>query len=188
MPRYPGKLNTDVYAIQANEMRLAHIQYSAAEMVAADADGLIDGQALGAAAVTLTEFLNDMPYARNVTIVASDAQTGDCVVNGTNLADDVISETLAFNGTTPVVGTKAFKTITSIVLPIKVGSETCDIGWGQLVGLPYMFASKPLVFAQNDGAVDTTPALTVDADELEKNVVDFNGSLDGSVMDLYLAV
>lgn len=188
MGRYPGKLGCDVYGTLVDEMRLAHIQYSAAESAAADPDGLLNDTALGTGATTVTTFLAQPPCPRNITIVASATQTGDCVITGTNISDDVITETIAFNSATPAVGTKAFKTVTSIVLPVKAGTETCDIGWGQLIGLPFMFSAKPLVFAQNDGTVDTTPALTIDADEIEKNTVDFNGSLDGSVMDLYLAI
>lgn len=188
MAKFLGILPTDVYGITMNEMKVGHIQYTAAQMVAADPDGLLDGTALPAEATASTTFLNAMPYARNLTFVCSDTQTGDVTITGTNIADEVITEIVTLTSATPAAGAVAFKTVTSILLPEKVGSETIDVGWGELVGLPYKFAAKPLVFALNDGAVDTTPALTIDDDEIEKNVVDFNGSLDGSVMDLFFVL
>ena len=189
MGRFPGKVNTDVYGVQADEMRLVHIQYSAAQTAAAAAEGILKDEVFGTgAARTISTFIAQPPCPRNLTLVASGTQTGKVTVYGTNIADDPISEVFTMNSATPVVGTKAFKTITSVVVPVKAGSEVLDMGYGQLIGLPFLFANKPMGFALNDYVLDTTPTFTVDADEIEKNVVDFNGSLDGSVMDLFLAV
>jgi len=189
MGRYPGKLTSDVYGSLVDEMKVAHIQLVAAETVAADPDGLLDGTALPAAAADYTEFANDMPYARNITAVCSGSQTGDMVVTGTNMADDVITETITLTSDTPAAGVKAFKTVTKINLPAKVGSETIDVGWGDKIGLPFMMSAKPLAFAQDDGVIETTaPTLVVDADELEKNTIDLDSAMDGSVIDIYLFV
>lgn len=189
MGRYPGKLTSDVYGSLVDEMKVAHIQLVAAETVAADPDGLLDGTALTEAAQTITEFLNDMPYARNVQVKADAAAATKVTVYGTNLADDEISEELTLNGTNAVLGTKAFKIVTSVVLPIATGSEAIDLGWGDKIGLPFMMSAKPLAFAQDDGAIETTaPTLVVDADELEKNTIDLNSAMDGSVIDIYLFV
>lgn len=184
--RYFGELCTDVYGINVDKGSIAHIEISAAEAVAADADGILKETALGAEASTVTEFLNDMPYPRNVTIVASDTQTGDAVITGTNIADEVITETLTINSTTPVIGAQAFKTITSIALPAKAGSETVNVGWGDKLGLPYLLTKKTLVMACLDGVIETTAAtVAIDADELDKNTVDLNSNLNGKVVDLY---
>jgi hypothetical protein len=189
MNRYIGSLGTDVYGINADEARLAHITISAEEAVAADPDGLVDGYALGEEASIVTEFLNPMPYPRNITIVASAAQDGKVTVIGTNIADEAISEEITINGDTPVVGTKAFKTVTSIELPAKDGSETVDIGWGDKLGMPYMFNKKTLVMALLDGVIETTAATqAIDDDEIEKNTVDLSSALNGKVIDLYFAI
>lgn len=189
MSRYIGNLGTDVYGISADEARVAHLQLVAAQTVAANADGLLDGKVLGTGATTVTTFLAAMPYARNITIVASDAQTGGAVITGTNLKGDVITETITFDGTTPVAGAKAFKTVTSIVLPIKAGSENVDIGWGDVLGLPFMLTVRPLLWATDDGAIEgTAPTVVVDADELEKNTIDLDTAMDGSVIDLYFVL
>jgi len=189
MGRYPGKLSSDVYGSLVDEMKVAHLQFSATEAVASDPDGLLDGTALTASAQTITEFLNDMPYARNVQVKADAAATTKVTVNGTNLAGDDISEELTLNGTNAVLGSKAFKTVTSVVLPIATGTEAVDLGWGEKLGLPFMMASKPLAFAMDDGAIETTaPVVTVDADELEKNVIDLDSVMDGSIIDVFILV
>lgn len=186
--RFIGRLSTDVYGVSTDEIKVAHIALTKEQACAADADGLLKSAVLGEAATTVTTFLKSMPYARNVTIVASATQTGKATVYGTNIANQPVSEELTINSATPVVGAKAFKTVTSVVLPIKEGTETVDIGWGDILGLPYMFDKKPLVFALQDGALETTaPTLVIDADELEKNTIDLSTALDDAKsVDLYL--
>ncbi len=186
--RYIGELGTSVYGLSLNEMRIGHINYPKTATVASDADGILAEFELDEAGLEATEFLKQPPVARNLTIVASATQTGKVTVYGHNIAGEPIEEEFTLKSTTPVVGVKAFKTVTKIVLPAKEGSETIDVGWGELIGLPVTLSAAPLCFAMNDGVVDTAPAITADADELEKNVVDFNGSLDGSVLDLFLVL
>jgi hypothetical protein len=191
MSRYFGELSTDVYGINVDETKVAHISLTAAQACAADPDGLLADATLDSEKTTeVTEFLNPMPCPRNVTVVAS-ASTGEnakVIVYGTNIANQPISEEFVLTGTTPVVGNKAFKTITKIVLPIAAGSEVIDVGWGDKLGLPYMLSSKPLVFALQGGALETTaPTLSIDADEVEKNTIDLNSALhDEKTVDIFL--
>lgn len=190
--RYIGELSTNVYGINADESKVAHLHYAKEQACAADADGLLDGTALTAEVQTVTEFKNDMPYARNVTVVASDA-TGEnvkVVVYGTNIANVAISEELTLTGATPVVGTKAFKTVTKIVLPIATGSETVDVGWGSKIGLPYILDVKPLCFALQAGTLETTaPTLAIDDNEIEKNTITLATALhDEKAVDVYLVL
>lgn len=186
--RYIGELGTSVYGLSLNEMRIGHINYPATATVASDADGILAAFELGAAGLAATEFLKQPPVARNLTIVASDTQTGKVTVYGHNIAGEPIEEEFTLESTTPVVGAKAFKTVTKIVLPVKVGAETIDVGWGELIGLPVMLSAAPLCWLLDDGVADTAPSFTVDGDELEKNTFDFDGALDGSVLDLFLVL
>jgi hypothetical protein len=109
-------------------------------------------------------------------------------VNGTNFADEPITEAFAFlaNATDPTVGVKAFKTITSIVIPAQDGAgATFDVGWGECLGLPFMADENRVLRAIDDGVVETTaPTVVFDADELEKNTVDLNTSMNGSVIEI----
>lgn len=189
MGRFLGSLSSDSDGYTIGEMRVAHYNIPAASVVAADTDGLLDGTAFPAAAGTVSTFLNDMPYAMNVTAVASGTQTGDITVHGTNMAGEKISETLTMVSTTPVVGNVAFATVTSVDLPIKVGSETIDLGWGGKFGLPYMLAADELVFLKLFDAAADAGTVVVDADELEKNTFDPAGTPDGEkAIDLYIII
>ncbi len=192
MDRYDELVRSDVFGLPVNKATMIHIHLTKEQACAADADGLLNDAALGAAAAEVTEFLKPMPYARNVTVVAS-AATGENAkvkVTGTNIADKVITEELALSDDTPVVGTLAFKTITSVILPAAAGSETIDLGWGDKLGLPFMMANKPLVFALQAGAIESTaPTLVVDSDEIEKNIIDLDTALhDDKAVDIYLVL
>jgi len=191
MDRYDELLRTDVFGMPVHKMSVAHIHLTADQACAADADSILADATLDTEGETeVTEFLNPMPYPRNVTVVASaaTAQDAKAIVYGTNIANQAISEDFTLKGDTPVVGNKAFKTITKIVLPAAASSETIDVGWGDKIGLPYMLSSKPLVFALQGGALETTaPTLAVDADEIEKNTIDLNSALHGEkAVDIFL--
>jgi hypothetical protein len=185
--RFTGKLATDVYRTALDESKIARLSLTAAQAVAADADGLLAAEALPTAAADYTSFENSIPYPRNITAVCSNTQTGNMVVTGTNIKDEVITETITLTSDTPAVGAKAFKTVTNINLPAKVGSETINVGWGDILGLPYIFTVRPLLFATVAGVIETTaPTVVVDADEIEKNTIDLNSALAGSEIDIYL--
>lgn len=186
--KYVGELGTDVYGLTLDEMRIGHIRYTSAQTVASDADGLLASFELDTAGLSTSTFLNAMPYARNLTVVASAAQTGKVTVFGTDIAGNPIEEVFTLNGVTPQVGVLAFKTVTKVVCPAKLGTETIDLGWGELIGLPMTLASAPFAWAMDDGAQSTAPTFTVDASVLAKNVVDFNGTHNGSVLDLFIMI
>ena len=56
------------------------------------------------------------------------------------------------------------------------------------MGLPFILKGKPLVFVLDDGVLATTPVITADDDELEKNVIDMDGSLNGSAYEIFIAI
>ena len=186
-----GLYNTGVVNEPAFLGRIGRQTLTAAQAVALDTNGLLETTALPAgAAADYTTFAHPMPYARTVTAVCSASQTGDMIITGTNIDDVVISETITLTSDTPVESTKAFKTVTNINLPVKAGSETIIVGWGDKVGIPFMLATaakdRPIVEATLDGVIETTaPTLTADADELEKNLIDLNSNLNGKEVCIY---
>lgn len=106
--------------------------------------------------------------------------TGNVVVHGTNINDEVISDTIALNGSTEVAGAKAFKTVTSIDYPAEthVGTDTVSIGRGVKVGFPAIISNTGLVIAKNfDGSVDagTVTASTT----VEGSIYAVAGTLNG---------
>jgi hypothetical protein len=109
----------------------------------------------------------DVP--RNVTIKGNASGiTGNVKIYGTNFADAAISDTIALNGSTEVVGVKAFKTVTAIDFPAEVhaGTDTVSIGRGVKLGFPVALSNAALCPVHNfDGAVDAgtvTAATTVE--------------------------
>ena len=197
MGRYLGALSTDVYGISLKELRVGKLTLTAAQTVAADPDGILDGQESAADAVTtVTEFLAQPPYPRNITILpggtTDDVKAASITVNGTNIANQAISEAFAFlaNATEAKVGAKAFKTITSVVIPAQDGaSATFDVGWGDKLGLPFMASGNSVLHVLFDGVKETTaPAVVFDADEIEKNTIDLHSALDGSIVEIVVAL
>lgn len=188
---YPTNLwiNTDAYTKPVQQVRIARQTLTAAQAATLDADGLLAATALPVAAADYTTFVNPMPYARNITAVCSAAQAGNMVVTGTNIDNVVITETITLNGNTPVTSVKAFKTVTKIRLPIKVGVETINVGWGDKIGMPFMLQAakdRPIIEATFLGVIEATaPAITADADELEKNLIDLDSALNGSEVCIY---
>lgn len=185
-----GLYNTDVVTKPLLIGQIGRQTLTEAQAVAADTNGLLETTSLPTGATAnYTTFAHAMPYARTVTAVCSAAQTGNMVLTGTNINDVVITETIALTSDTPVESTKAFKTVTNINLPVKAGSETIIVGWGDKIGLPFMFgdaADRPMIEATLDGVIEATaPTITADADELEKNLIDLDSSLNGKEVCIY---
>ncbi len=70
-----------------------------------------------------------------------------------------------------------------------VAEDKVSVGVGKKFGIPYKLTADELVFLKLfDNAVDTG-TVTVDDDELEKNVFELNGTPDGAKpVDLYIVV
>ncbi len=146
--------------------------------IATDADYLLNDQALNGS--TVTNFLASIDFPRKVTMVASGATTANVTINGKNIRDEAISETIALNGTNTVVSTKAYKTITSVVLPT-VGGVTIDMGVNDALGLDRCMNGDEVLVTTIDGVREgTLPTVTFDNDEVEKNTVDPNTALNAA--------
>jgi hypothetical protein len=127
---------------------------------------------------------------RNVIIThTTDTTTdtlGNAVVTGTDYNDEVITETLTVAADSTVVGTKAFKTITSVVTAswVQAGgvSDTIEVGFDTLLGLARKLSAASQVFMTTVAGVTVLPsAIAVDADVISENTVDLSGATyDGS--------
>ena len=143
---------------------------------------------LTTAAQTITTDITQPSCARGLTMVMGKAEETSqaVVITGTNINGDVITETITSDGsdgTTPVAGTKAFKTITSITVPARkqATTPTCTISTTDLLGLKIMLPAAACVYATYfNGTLEGTAAtVKVDSDEIEKNTIDLNSSLNG---------
>jgi len=201
-PFNPNKgqtIQTNASGVVADMGYIANLSWTALEAAAANAAGAVLTEAASATAIVTVlaaDMLAQPPCARNavVTVAATTAahvKAAAIRVNGLDLDGKALYEDFTPTEDTPatLTGTKAFASFTSLVIPIQDGaSVTVSLGWGQLIGLPYKLSKKRVILTLNDGVVDTAPTLTISSSVLALNTVDFNGSLDGSVMDMSIIV
>lgn len=136
----------------------------------------------------------DVPRAVTATAggTAGDIKAIQVTVNGTNIDGEAISEDLpAFTVNTAgtVQGSKAFKTVTSIVIPAHDGNgATTAVGVNDKLGLPVKLSRNTVIAAYKDGTKEgTAPTVAVSSSAVESNTVDLNSALDGDaiIIDFY---
>ncbi|WP_135553214.1 hypothetical protein [Paenibacillus cymbidii] len=192
-----GKIKTDAGRFTVDRAFNAHI-------VIAAADAVLGTSAACHAAVTdtgvqqvITTGITNPTYPRNVTATsggtAGDIKAVQIIVEGTNFADEPITETLpAFtaDSATTVSGNKAFKTITKYTQPPMDGTgATVSLGYGTKLGIPYKLAHNTVHQAfRNQTKEGTLPTVTVDAAALENNTMALSSALNGTQVDVYLLV
>ncbi len=103
----------------------------AAQAVAGAANATINGALASSGAVTL-----DVP--RGVQVDSSDAgdTTQTVTITGTDVYGQSMVETIALNGTTDVLGLKAFKTVTQVAVSAALAGNL-TVGTTGKLGLPY---------------------------------------------------
>ncbi len=151
-----------------------------------------------AAALTISSGFTqpDVPRVVSITPAGTTGDVEACTVTvtGTNIYNQTITDTFAFlaNASTATVGVKAFKSITSAAFPASCESgafaATWDIDTTDKLGMnKCLNLAGHVVFTVFDGAFETTRAsVVVDVDEVEKNTVDPNGTLnDAKDVEVY---
>src|SRR6266496_4292861 len=132
----------------------------------ASSTALTTGQATSATVTTtVTTFTAQPDFPRNIVITpggtTADVPAGDVVVTGTNIRDEVITESFTFaaNATAATTGAKAFKTVTSILYPIQDGAAaTYDVGTGVKLGLRRKMNADNYINGSVDGTFEATRA------------------------------
>lgn len=136
------------------------------------------------------------PYGRNVTVVASGAATSNVTVIGRDYLGQAMRESFTLNGTTPVVGVKAFKYIDNITAGI-TAATTINVGYGARFGVPYKVMVVEREYADNVNAAagtltvpnltDPQTATTTDPRGLYTPTTTPNGLIEIEVEVLYSA-
>ena len=138
---------------------------------APSADGILASTALTTAIQTISTGITNPDFPRLLSIDSDGAASGDVLITGTNIRGEVVTDTIALNTTTEVAGVVAFKTITSIRLPVKQASESVFVGWLDGLGLQSIPWSTEVISEDSGNATDTGgTVLTRDSDEIEKCV------------------
>jgi hypothetical protein len=144
----------------------------------------------------VTTGITNPAVPRNITATsggtAADIKAIQVVVAGTNVYGEAITETLpAFTADSAgtVVGSKAFKTVTSITIPAHDGTgATTAIGHGAKLGLPVKLDRDTIVNAYLNGVREgTRPTVAFSATAVESNTVQLNSALNGNavIVDYY---
>lgn len=190
---YVQRLGHDIKQVTQASPRLQEIDN--AILAAAARLKLDHAGPTSAAAVTISTFLAQPDLPRNITITpggtTADVGAGDIIVTGTNIYGATITETVAVaaNASAAVATTKAFKSVTSVLLPGEDSpfGATWSIGVGDVLGLDRCMDGNNVLFATFVGVYETTrPTVTFSATAVESNTVDINGTLDGAKdIDLY---
>lgn len=136
----------------------------------------------------ITEGLSNPPEPRTITATAG-GTAGDVAnvavyIYGTDFDDQPIEEELPYftaNSATSnvVTGTKAFKTITKVLLPAHDGADaTTSIGFSDVFGLPFKLDNKMIRVAFDGAWEATAPTISI-SDTLSLNTIDIVGTPDG---------
>ncbi|MBA7564452.1 hypothetical protein ES708_06115 [subsurface metagenome] len=155
---------------------------------ALSADGCHAALALTTEVQTITTDITNPDVPRNVTVVATEAQADDVVVTGTDENGVAVEETLTLDGATPVLGLKAFATVTQIVYPIKDDGASVSVGYGDVLGLGLLLSRDSIVHAYFNGVLETTrPAVVFSSTVVASNTALLNSAMDGSavIIDYY---
>lgn len=186
-----GKLKTDA-TVAVDRAFIARINISASEATAASNTSVHAAVALKPTTQDVVTDITNPTYPRNIIVKGNaSGMVGNVVVTGTNFNDDVITETIALNGSSSVTGSKAFKTVTKIALPIQTngGTDTVSIGTGEVLGLPYKLSHNTVLKTYLDNTAEgTAPTVTTSDSAIESNTIDLNSTLNSKVVDVYLMV
>jgi siroheme synthase len=116
------------------------------------------------------------------TVTGEDSDTVTLTAKAPAANDDTLAIAVTAGSTGVTVGSSTNGTA-------GVPYDQISVGWGDKFGLPYKLYADELVFLKLFDKSADTGTVTADADELEKNVFDPNGSPDGEKdIDLYIVV
>ena len=142
----------------------------------------------------ITTGITDPDFARALvvcpTLNTADVAAGDVTIAGTNYLNESITDTITFieNDIDCRVGTKAFKTITSVTFPAEDSpyGASWSVGTTDVLGLDKCMGGDHYMFGTfNDVYEGTRATVTYDVDDVESNTIDLNSALDGSDVELY---
>jgi hypothetical protein len=146
--------------------------------------------ALTSAVQTKTTGFTNPDVPRQLLFTKTDNNcAGNIVVIGTNIADEIITETIALpTNTTTKVSVNAYKTITSIAYPaLTTGGDWIKTGTNAVLGMPEKSASDPVVWCTFDSAYNAH-TITLDATYVGKNLLTVTGAtFDGTkIVNVYV--
>jgi len=183
MSRYPEDPNLQfLRGSRGGKIRRGYLAHYALAPAAVAAGSVLTATALlDAAAQHLTQGFTHPDVPRVLSVKGNAAGiAGNVVITGTDANGFPLTETLALNGSSSVVGTKAFARIARIDLPARTaGGNTVQVGVTSKLGLWHQLTWDSRLVTLFDGAADAG-TLAIDDDEVSKNLFTPAGTLDGT--------
>lgn len=185
---------TDCASIENTLLR--PVAYDAGSPVVADPDRIVTVTDMIVGAYTVANASAAGGVALNVTVTHADAGLTDTLgtidVVGTDICDQVLTETITPGANATVQGLRAFKTVISVTGVDWVTNGAADqitVGFGELIGLPDYLINNTVLFATLNAVREATaPTVTFSTTVLALNTVDLNSALDGSAVAIYYLV
>lgn len=181
------------------ETRMFVARYDAADPAAASTTAVHAAVTDDGTEQTVTTSITNPDFPRAITATAggtaADIKAIQVTINGTSVTGATITEDLpAFTENTAgtVTGSKAFKTVTSIVIPAHDDTgATTAIGTADKLGLNHTLSANTVIPGMTtlDGTREgTEPTVATSATAVESNTVDLNSALDGTAVVVYYLV
>ena len=174
---------------------LRPVMYDAGSPPTLDVDRIVTVTDMIVGAYTIANASPVGGGAMNVTVTVTqdieDDTEGTLDIVGTDIDDQVLTETLTPLIGSTVQGTRAFKTVTSATGVGWVTGGTADditVGFGDLIGLPDYCVNNTVLFAVFNAVREAAAAVTFSTTVLALNTVDLTSATDGSAVSIYYLV
>jgi hypothetical protein len=187
--------DTDAANAGVENLLMRPVGYRAGQPVVADVNRIVISTDMIVGDYTIDEASAAGGVALNVTVtnvVVDAADTmGTIDIVGTDIDDQVITESITPAADATVQGTQAFKTVDHVtgvgwVIDSVDDEDQIEVGFGELIGLPDMLLHDTVLFVLfNNVREGTHPTVATESTILSENTVDLNSGLDGSVVVIY---
>lgn len=193
-PNLGQEQQTGVTGTHVYQSFVSHYQVGTADASVTSNTGIHAAIVDNAGTQTITTGITNPSVPRNIIAVAggtaADIAPMAVILHGTDFNGAVITETLPVfteNTAGTVLGSKAFKTVGTIVVPPHDGTlATTSIGWGEKLGIPDMLSRNSVLLATLGGVYETTrPTVVYSGSVLASNTVDLNSALNSTLVDIF---
>ena len=185
--------DTDAVNAGVENLLMRPVGFRALQPVVADVERVVVSVDMQVGAYTIANASAAGGIALNVTVTTTVTDGIDTLgtvdIVGTDIDDQVLTETITPVTDATVQGTRAFKTVTSVTGVDWVtngGEDLITVGFGELIGLPDYLLHDTVIFALlNNVREGTHPTVTTSTTVLALNTVDLNTALGGTDVVIY---
>jgi len=149
---------------------------SATSFTSANYKNTFDGSSTS---LTSTAGMIDAKYGRNLSCTGSSGSDHVCTITGRDYLGQVMKENFTLSGTGVIAGKKAFKYVDRIDIATGAASDTVDVGWADLLGLPYA-ATSMLSDTENGVIAAGSMVAAITTDPQTATTGDPRGTFDGA--------